>query len=182
MMNNFANCLAVTIQPDVEGGFVNNRHDPGGATDEGVTQAVYDTYRRSIGLKPQSVSKIKPSEVQAIYKSLYWNKVHGDDLPIGVDMIVFDIAVNSGPGEAIKLLQEALGVSVDGQIGPQTIAAAQKIATKAQETAEVEKIEQERLAFWAHLKNYAYFKKGWQRRGALIEKAALAMIGSSKGV
>ena len=38
-----------------EGGFVNHPKDPGGATNKGITQKVYDTYRKSIGQAAQFI-------------------------------------------------------------------------------------------------------------------------------
>lgn len=58
-----------------------------------------------------------------IYRRNYWEAVKGDTLadanPV-LALCVFDCAVNSGPGTAIKQLQEALGVPADGGFGPQT--------------------------------------------------------------
>ena len=62
---------------------------------------------------------------QAIYRADYWNAVQGDSLPWPFALLVFDCAVNQGQGIAQRLMQSALGVAVDGVIGPKTIAAAQ---------------------------------------------------------
>jgi lysozyme family protein len=64
--------------------------------------------------------------VHDLYKELYWDKVHGDDLPAGIDYAVFDAAVNMGVGRASKLIQEAVGVTVDGVLGPQSLSTIQK--------------------------------------------------------
>lgn len=68
-----------------EGGFVNHPRDPGGATNFGVTQAVYDDYRASKKLAKRSVKSITEAEVDEIYLTRYANKVRYDDLPAGVD-------------------------------------------------------------------------------------------------
>src|SRR5687768_14939208 len=100
-----------------EGGFVNNKNDPGGATNFGVIQRTYSGYRKRKGLKPRSVKLIEPAEIADIYRNDYAAKVRFDDLPPGVDFVVFDGAVNSGPMQSVKWLQRALGVKVDGRIG-----------------------------------------------------------------
>src|SRR5690606_40800811 len=89
---------------------------------KGVTLA---TFRAHYGKSKtvDDLKKITGTQLQKIYKSGYWDKVRGDELPSGVDYAVFDYAVNSGPGQAIKHLQEVVGVKVDGIIGPATLAA-----------------------------------------------------------
>jgi lysozyme family protein len=107
-----------------EGGLVDNKKDPGGRTNKGVTQRVYNGFRRNSGNPIRDVSLIEDVEVFAIYRANYWDAVKGDELPLGVSYVVFDGAVNSGPMQATKWLQRALGVKVDGHIGQATIAAA----------------------------------------------------------
>lgn len=114
-----------------EGGWTNHPKDPGGATNRGILQRVYDPYRRKRGLTPRSVKFITDDEVSAIYRSLYWDKIAGDDLPAGIDFCTFDAAVNSGPRRGARWLQQAINkcagkprVKVDEIIGPATIDAA----------------------------------------------------------
>ena len=121
MTDRFSTCLAFVLQQ--EGGFCDNHNDPGGATNKGVTQRVYDAYRTAHGMPQQSVASIVDSEVSDIYKSEYWEPISGDLLPAGVDLAAFDAAVNMGTGTSAKLLQQALGVTADGSIGPGTLAA-----------------------------------------------------------
>ncbi len=106
-----------------EGGYADHPADPGGATMRGVTQRVYDGWRRRRGVPVRSVRLIEPGEVEAIYRLQYWDAVRADDLPAGLDYGVFDAAVHSGPGQAAKWLQRALGVTADGQVGEATLAA-----------------------------------------------------------
>lgn len=143
-----------------EGGYVNHPKDPGGATNKGVTQAVYDNWRARQGQAKQSVRKITDAEVSAIYRRQYWDVVSADDLPSGVDYAVFDFAVNSGPARAARYLQKCIGAKRDGLVGSETIA-------KASERDEVDLIDQlcqERLKFVRGLKTYKTFGRGWERR------------------
>lgn len=154
-----------------EGGFVNNPHDPGGATNEGITQHQYDLWRIADGERTQSVRFLGPKEAEAIYRAWYWNAVSGDQLPAGVDYAVMDGAVNSGPHEAIRWLQTAAGVVPDGFIGPKTLAAVAACDPKQL----IRSICDERLAYDQGLKNWPYFSRGWSARIAEVESNAQGM-------
>lgn len=106
-----------------EGGFVNHPDDPGGATNKGVTQAVYDSYRRSKGQPKQSVRQISDDEVHDIYETRYWQAAKCPDLGVDLDTVQFDTAVNMGVGRAIKFMQKSTGCKPDGAWGPITAAA-----------------------------------------------------------
>lgn len=153
-----------------EGDYSNHPRDPGGATMKGVTQRTYDADRRRRGLPTQSVRNITDAEVEAIYRGQYWNTVRADDLPPGLAYCVFDAAVNSGPGRAARWLQECLGVPVDGVIGSETIAAAQRVARAGLIDAYCDK----RLAFMKRLRTWGTFGKGWSRRVAEVRAQAKA--------
>lgn len=169
MIGNFALCLAHVLKS--EGGFVDNARDPGGATDEGVTQHQYDVWRVAHGQPTRSVQFIDPNEVEAIYAAWYWTPIHGDQLPAGVDYCVFDGAVNSGPHTAVEWLQQALGVTVDGQVGPETLAAAKAADPKQL----ISDICEERLDFDRSLKTWPYFSRGWSARISEVESDAASM-------
>ena len=102
MRENFLNSFYKTLTH--EGGYVNHPNDPGGPTMLGVTLG---TYREHFGTGKTigDLKKIPAEDVQYIYRVGYWNECKCDDLPIGVDHLVFDYAVNSGPGTAIRDLQ-----------------------------------------------------------------------------
>lgn len=102
-----------------EGGFVDHKNDRGGRTNYGVTQKTYDAFRQIRGLEQQDVRDITMDEVEALYYQ-YWRDAHCEHLPEPLDLFVFDCAINSGAGRAVKLLQRALGIADDGQWGPQT--------------------------------------------------------------
>jgi len=104
-----------------EGGFVNHPADPGGATNRGITQKVYDTWRRGQGSAPRSVQELEDAEMQAIYRGNYWAPPHCDDVGTPLDLVQFDTAVNMGVGRAVRLLQQAVGAPPDGSFGPATL-------------------------------------------------------------
>ncbi len=103
-----------------EGGYVNHPNDPGGATNKGVTQRVYDDWRGKKGLARRTVKQIEDAEVHAIYESGYWLPPRCDILQRQLDVVQFDTAVNMGVGRAVRFLQEAVGCAVDGGFGPNT--------------------------------------------------------------
>ncbi len=115
----FEEALKLTLQ--FEGGFSNNPLDSGGATMKGVTQRVYDGYRRNRGLKIQSVKSISNIEVSDIYYNQYWLPAQCDELKWPLAAVEFDTAVNFGVHGAVTMLQRVLGgLTVDGDFGPKT--------------------------------------------------------------
>lgn len=156
--DNYNACLAFTLR--FEGGWSNHPKDPGGATMKGVIQRVYDGYRQRRGLPKRSVRYIEEQELQSIYRYQYWNTVCGDNLPAGVDLVVWDFGVNSGPARAIKYLQKALGVKIDGVIGEATLHAIeqQDPVTLAKKICDL------RMQFLRSLGTFKTFGKGWTSR------------------
>ncbi|CAB4140039.1 zliS Lysozyme family protein [uncultured Caudovirales phage] len=163
----FAVCLPRILKH--EGGYVNHPKDPGGATNKGIIQRTYDSWRDRQGQPRQSVKAITPAEVAAIYRRDYWDAVKGDDLPTGVDYAVFDFAVNSGINRAAKFLQRAVGVADDGVIGPATLAA----VAKADASDTVAKICDARLAWLQTLPHWPTFGRGWGSRVADVRKTGM---------
>ena len=166
MKENYPQALKQVLK--YEGGYVDHPKDPGGPTNKGVTQAVYDNWRKSQNLSIQSVRAIADSEVAAIYKNLYWDRVSGDLLPSGVDFAVFDFAVNSGVSRAAKMLQSVVGVTQDGVIGPATI--------QATKTYVAMSITNRRLAFMQSLSIWSTFGKGWSARIADVKAQIIALV------
>ena len=171
MTGDFAVSLAHVLAS--EGGYVDDPKDPGGRTNEGITQHVYDNWRLAKGLPTRSVATIDPNEVEAIYRGLYWSAVAGDQLPAGVDYATFDYAVNSGAHRAACALQNAVGVPADGQIGPATLAA----ANAADPRRVINAVCSARQAFLESLPTFAHFGNGWSHRVASVEQVARGMVG-----
>ena len=170
----FAYCERTVLA--FEGGKVNNPNDPGGRTNEGVIQRVYDGWRRRKGLPLRSVYEMEPAERDDIYRNQYWVAVRGDELPAGVDLAVYDGAVNSGPAQAIKWLQRALGVTVDGHIGEATLRALEECTDM---DGLVAGICARRLAFMQALHTWSEFGKGWARRVAAVQRAGQNLASGS---
>lgn len=159
--------LAMRLLLRHEGGFVNHPKDPGGMTNLGVTKAVWEAHTG----KPATEADMRaltPQAVQPIYKARYWDAVRGDDLPHGLDYCLFDCAVNSGPGRAVKLLQYVLHLKVDGVIGKNTMAA----IMAADPVELIEDYSQRRLDFLKSLPTWETFGKGWGKRVSEVELEA----------
>ncbi|MER8628507.1 glycoside hydrolase family 108 protein [Mesorhizobium opportunistum] len=158
-----------------EGGYSNHPSDPGGPTMKGVTQRVYDGYRKSKGLAVRSVKGITPDEINAIYDRQYWDAIRGDDLPAGVDYVLFDGAVNSGPGRSIMFLQQALRPAytgrIDGVLGIGTMAA---LKADKNSDALIDRICNARMAFLKHLGTFGTFGRGWTARVAEVRSIGQA--------
>ena len=170
MEANFFKSLEMVLHH--EGGFVDHKDDPGGATNKGIT---HKTYADFLGRPLEDDSELKniPEEhVQLIYKNGYWDKIKGDELPGGVDFCVFDWAVNSGPGRAAKALQKIVMVSQDGAIGPKTLIAVSEMTP----TEIIENMTKQRIEFYKELGTFDTFGRGWLRRAKETRDFALDMI------
>lgn len=155
-----------------EGGYVNHPDDRGGATNRGVTQAVYDTWRRSQGQSPQDVRLLADAEMQAIYEANYWRAARCDVLAEGLDLAHFDTAVNMGVGRAVRFLQATVGCTVDGGFGDGTLKAVQGCADVGK--ALVNYCDR-RGRFYTDLvaakPSQTVFLKGWNNRLNALRKA-----------
>lgn len=108
---------AAAIVLDHEKGYVNDRSDRGGETKFGISKKSYPHL---------DIGKITWLEAKQIYFHDYWQPCRCDELPPALAILVFDAAINSGPGQARKWLQRAAGVAPDGVLGPVSMAAVRK--------------------------------------------------------
>lgn len=107
---------------DMEGGFVDDPDDTGGATRFGITIDTLEMWRGE-PLTPEDVRNLSLDEAKAIYRVKYWEKCRCHEMPDDIALVLFDAAVNHGPDRAVRLLQRAAGVTDDGVIGPVTLSA-----------------------------------------------------------
>jgi lysozyme family protein len=165
----FSRALTITLAHEC--GWSNHPQDPGGATMRGVTQRVYDAFRDRQGLTRATVRNITRAELETIYRRQYWDAVRGDDLPAGVDLAVFDFAVNSGTARAIRYLQRVLGARQDGHLGEATLAA----AAARDAVGLVRALCDARMTFLRGLRTFGTFGRGWTRRVDDIRAKAIQM-------
>jgi lysozyme family protein len=168
----FAACVAEVLRH--EGGYADLPRDPGGCTNRGITRRTLEGWRRE-PVSCEDVRALTEAEARAIYRAHYWNAVHGDELPAGIDLVAFDAAVLSGRRRAALWLQQALGVTADGVIGPRTLRAARGANDRAAVITHACRL---RLDFLRGLDTWRDFGRGWSRRLGEVRAAALAMAGA----
>ena len=166
MQANYDKCLETILHH--EGGYVNHPKDPGGETNLGVTKKVYQEHGGTKDMKDLLVEDVAP-----IYKKGYWDKMKCDDIPSGLDLCLFDFGVNAGPGRAAKFLQQMIGTTVDGGIGPNTLAKLEEYIRENGEHEAVNKYQEMRQKYYENLSTFATFGKGWTRRVQETTKLAL---------
>ena len=147
MKNDFETALAFTLK--FEGGFVNNRHDPGGATNRGITLKELEAFRGR-ACTVRDIMLLSLAEAMTIYRQEYWDKIRGDYLSPGEAVIKFDIAVNMGVGRSMQF-----GVGL-GHLTP---------------IGRIKAFDAKRVIFWRHLKIFNVFGRGWLAR----EKACYSL-------
>ena len=165
MKSNFEDCLARVLAS--EGGFVNHPKDPGGMTNLGCTKVTWEEF---VGhpVSEADMRALTPDDVAPLYKRKYWDRASCDLLPSGLDYAVFDAAINSGPGRAVKWLQEVAGTPVDGSIGPKTLSAVNAFSP----LEIIAHYNDKRLQFLESLPTWGTFGKGWGNRVAHVQSVA----------
>jgi uncharacterized protein (TIGR02594 family) len=160
----FAESLAHVLE--MEGGFSDDEHDPGGPTNRGITLRVYADWKRialddaSYAALKAELRRIPDSVVHDIYLARYWTPAHCAELSPALAFFHFDAAVNHGVTGAMRLLQRAVGTEADGEIGPNTRAAIAALPTDQLllRYAEV------RRARYRSLHHFWRFGRGWLAR------------------
>jgi lysozyme family protein len=167
----------------IEGFWSDNPNDRGGATKHGISLRFLrllpdrdgDGYLdgdidRDGDVDADDVRRLTLTEALKLYRSEFWDLCACDALPAGVDSAVLCAAVNHGPDAAAKLLQRALRVKADGDIGPVTLRAAAR--------ADVRELIPDYLSFRAQFysdivagdSTQAGHLRGWFRRLMLLQQ------------
>ena len=169
MNANFDVCLAKLLVH--EKGFVNDSRDNGGMTNLGVTIRVWEEW---VGhpVSEKEMRNLTPLMVSPLYKRKYWDACRADELVSGLDYCVFDVAVNSGVGRAVKLLQQSVGATPDGSFGSITFG----LVKQVDPTTLIERYCARRMEFLESLKSFPVFGRGWSRRVAEVKEVALRMV------
>ena len=171
-----------------EGGYTTDRRDRGNWTTGRIGRG--ELKGTKFGISAMSyphldIKNLTVADAMDIYKADYWDKARCDELPVGIDYLVFDAAVNHGVSRAVKFLQIAAGATPDGVIGPKTLAA----VAKRDPLRLIEEFGAQRQLFWTEIKSWPTYGKGWTRRGygtivramILRQEASPAALDQSKG-
>lgn len=149
-MKGFADAVALILKH--EGGYVDDPRDPGGETNFGISKKAFPN---------EDIKGMTRERASEIYRENYWDKVRGDELPFPIALVTFDAAVNCGVDRAIRWLQHAVGVQVDGKIGPETLSAA-RFASDPLRTAGG--CCRRRIIYYTQLNTWPTFGSGWTQR------------------
>jgi lysozyme family protein len=168
MISDFDRAFVLVV--GVEGGLSLDPKDPGnwtgGAPDKGSMKGT--KWGISAKAYPDlDILNLSIEQAKAIYRRDYWDQCKCDQLPAPLDVCVFDCAVNQGVGTAIKLLQEAVGATVDGIIGPNTLARA---AQARREQAAI--FMADRLFKYMATANFDRYALGWFKRVLMVFRDA----------
>ena len=169
MQDNYEHCLEMILHH--EGGYVNHPKDPGGETNLGVTKRVYEEWGGEKDMADLLVEDVAP-----IYQKNYWDRCKCDDLPSGLDLCVFDFAVNAGPSRSAKFLQRLIGTTVDGGIGPNTLKAVHNYVEEVGLETAIEDYQSARQEYYEALDTFDTFGRGWTRRVEETTSSALEMV------
>ena len=162
-----------------EGGLSMLRSDPGNWT--GGKVGVGELRGTNLGIASHAhpnvdIKNLTKAQAREIYRRQYWDKVKGDDLPVGIDLVTMDPAVNSGVRRGAQWLQRAVGVAADGKVGPVTINA----ALASDHVAVIVKACAIRMGFLRGLSTFTTFGRGWSRRVASVEAVGVRMVAEAK--
>lgn len=93
---------------EAEGGFVNNKKDPGGATNQGVTLSTFRAYYGK-NKTVEDLKRMTPQQRDYIYKIGFWDMVKGDKIKTqAIADTIADFAVNGAPVKSTKMVQYIL--------------------------------------------------------------------------
>lgn len=148
-----------------EGGYSTDQNDPGNWTGGKVGIGVFKGTKYGIAANTYpnlDIKKLTIDQAKSIYKKDWWDKLGADQLHPAIVYQLWDFAVNAGKSRAVKELQQAIGVTDDGIIGPKTIA-----AVKAKDVNDILLLlASERLKFYTSLSTWGTYGKGWTNRVA----------------
>lgn len=140
-----------------EGGYVNDPYDKGGETNFGIAKRWYPDL---------DIKNLTKSDAINIYYNNYWKPSKADFLPNDLKATYFDMCVNMGQRQAVKILQQAINsrkmnkIEEDGVIGEITIKNAARISKR--------RLQAYRCLFYGRLVSeepeQERFYYGWYRR------------------
>lgn len=160
---NFERCVAVILRE--EGGYSDNPNDRGGQTQYGISQRAYPDV---------DIKALTPEKASAIYYRDFWKPMRCEDMPGDVALCVFDTAINCGVSAATLMLQEAVGVTADGLLGPHTLAAIRRLGSSALTRVCVRRVRRYHEIV-DHRPGQRVFLDGWLHRTFRVYREAIRL-------
>jgi lysozyme family protein len=170
-----------------EGGFVDDPDDPGGATNLGISLRWLRAVGEDLGdidgdgdVDVDDIRALTPDKARALYFEKFWMEPGVDQLPGPVAVAAFDFAVNAGPRQAVKCLQEAHNalcspaLACDGALGPKTTRAVEAFCYRPHGAERlVDKYLFRRIGFYQDLvgkkPQFLKYLRGWNNRVLALE-------------
>lgn len=170
--SNFTACLHEVLH--MEGGFSDDPRDPGGPTNFGITRAeLADVQRVPVNSITEDMMKaLTLDDATGIYQSRYWNVLRCEDVPLGVDMMLFHFGVNAGHATSAKLLQTVVGTACDGIVGRQTVTA----ACRTNAAKLIDDLAQAQIKHYGTREKFSTYGNGWINRVNRAQKVAKGMV------
>jgi len=183
MLQNFESLIQWVIE-NSEGGWVLHKvkNDKGGLTYAGIAQRYHKNWEWwPVIQNPTLLAKRETQVKDAIIKKYYNEYLLPSSahlLPRGLGVSVLDYSVNAGPFRAIKQLQSALNVTVDGKLGPITLS---KINSCYNTRSDTILLHNRYTAAKQSRRDYVIsrdpsqecFRKGWLKRDLRVHSKAL---------
>jgi lysozyme family protein len=148
-------------------GYTNIVGDNGGVTKFGIAQNKNPNV---------DVPNLDLNTAMQVYFNGYWVQGACDRITIPITIFQFDMCVNNGISRAGKILQQAVGATIDGNVGPATLA---KVNQQDSETLvkSLSVIREDRYkTIVQNDPSQAKFLAGWLRRNTEVTQFSLAQL------
>ena len=157
-----------------EGLYSNHPQDRGGATKYGITLATLSIYRKG-PVTEEMVKNLSLSEALDIYEKLYWSPLLLDQVKDeALAAIILDQAINRGGTSVVRRLQRILGVTIDGIMGPKTLAAINMADSTEMALKFVLDSQMQYAEICVRDPSQLVFLKGWLKRTHELLEVALS--------
>ncbi len=146
-----------------EGGFTQDSRDSGNWTGGEIGRGVCKgtKYGISAAAYPgEDIEHLTLERAKLLYHRYYWGPAGCDAAPDSMKFDLFDMAVNSGVGAAVKALQKAVGEVEDGRLGPRTLQALQSMPALRL----VARFNGARLLYVSDATAWPAYGRGWAKR------------------
>lgn len=168
MLHNFSAIMQTLYE--LEGGYV---EDSGGPTNLGITARAWAAWinKPLSTITPQIMKAITVPMAMPFYQAQYWNMIDGNELPTGIDAMVFHFEVNAG-SRSVKMLQHILEVTEDGIVGPETRLALVGYMADNPPGTLIDVLGAKQILYYRSLADFPIYGRGWLRRVQTFQRLA----------